>query len=279
MEPALDERGDLAFGAGLAAEEHAAMEPALDERGDVGPRGLPGIDRTAAMEPALDERGDLIAGPCWASWSKPQWSPLSTSGATRTPTSATTAPGRRNGARSRRAGRRQTITCRDANRRAAMEPALDERGDLTDGRHVLGERVAAMEPALDERGDKPGRSRRRRPRGGRNGARSRRAGRPTSGVGHLGWAHRPQWSPLSTSGATWRPRTPLSRRERCRNGARSRRAGRPGAVHPGRRVGRHAAMEPALDERGDLGVQVQRQRPGGAAMEPALDERGDLPYP
>src|SRR6266540_1903909 len=59
------------------------------------------------MEPALDERGDLdgermrVDDGWW-----PQWSPLSTSGATCWPTSRSRPTGwRRNGARSRRAGR------------------------------------------------------------------------------------------------------------------------------------------------------------------------------
>src|SRR6266508_1433316 len=110
------------------------------------------------MEPALDERGDLdgermrvddIAGP--------QWSPLSTSGATSGPES-----------------------CACARVVAAMEPALDERGDLLADFSVTANGVApqwsplstsgatgqrrpplhphrdaAMEPALDERGDPP----------------------------------------------------------------------------------------------------------------------------
>src|SRR6266508_3708886 len=85
------------------------------------------------MEPALDERGDLdgermrvddIAGP--------QWSPLSTSGATSGPES-----------------------CACARVVAAMEPALDERGDLPrPPRRLPHRRPAAMEPALDERGDR-----------------------------------------------------------------------------------------------------------------------------
>ncbi len=88
----------------------------------------------------------------------PQWSPLSTSGAT--------VP---------------TVIGKDSASNAAMEPALDERGDLGDGGDVA-EQVGA----------------------GRNGARSRRAGRPL----HL--------EALS-------------------------------------RLVVIAAMEPALDERGDLG--------------------------
>src|SRR6266542_725466 len=83
----------------------------------------------------------------------------------------------------------------------------------------------------------------------RNGARSRRAGRLERwDAEQTAWA-RPQWSPLSTSGAT------CQERYRERDG--------------------QAAMEPALDERGD----AERQLPGVAelvaAMEPALDERGD----
>src|SRR6266498_2881955 len=115
-----------------------------------------------------------MVGMCLASVS-PQWSPLSTSGATNL------------------AGRGE-----DAQGGAAMEPALDERGDqhrewgiwggLTGrngarsrraGRRVAGRRpgapgTAAMEPALDERGDLP-------------------AAKASSSV------LAPQWSPLSTS--------------------------------------------------------------------------------
>ncbi len=205
----------------------------------------------------------------------PQWSPLSTSGAT---TSHTRQPfvkySCRNGARSRRAGR--PIRCLGrytTNAWAAMEPALDERGDHAPDRTASPPSVAAMEPALDERGDHfcPGRWHR---------------------------TGKPQWSPLSTSGATGR-RCRWPPRFDCRNGARSRRAGRRASQVGGCDLGEDAAMEPALDERGDdelrhagridlvpqwsplstSGATGNTVRPAGpdarAAMEPALDERGD----
>src|SRR6266540_3074700 len=154
-----------------------------------------------------------------------------------------------------------------------MEPALDERGDdhETTGGPPL--HRAAMEPALDERGD-PGRPCwLRSPRRSRNGARSRRAGRPWHNTNRDSALMGPQWSPLSTSGATthltgqhhhrlWPQWSPLSTSgattfaqgdgtERgSRNGARSRRAGRQAGVVGGHQ-GSTAAMEPALDERGD----------------------------
>src|SRR6266542_3562146 len=107
MEPALDERGDPARTrrwrgrssgrngarsrragrparhAGQAHHLAAAMEPALDERGDPGsgPDSGPGAG-LAAMEPALDERGDSETSSESVSTYRPQWSPLSTSGAT-----------------------------------------------------------------------------------------------------------------------------------------------------------------------------------------------------
>src|SRR6266542_3527116 len=84
------------------------MEPALDERGDV---FQPAVD-----EPTTDD--------------EPQWSPLSTSGATR-----------------------PSIRRRGVRMGAAMEPALDERGDPRRGRCTSHPGFAAMEPALDERGD------------------------------------------------------------------------------------------------------------------------------
>jgi len=60
------------------------------------------------MEPALDERGDLGMLRTWIrAPNGPQWSPLSTSGATRVVAGEVGAVGA-----------------------AAMEPALDERGDL-----------------------------------------------------------------------------------------------------------------------------------------------------
>src|SRR6266540_2620122 len=83
----------------------------------------------AAMEPALDERGDPAVAHGSRQCLRPQWSPLSTSGATRVPPAPRSPSARRNGARSRRAGRRgdraKVVTGLDA----AMEPALDERGD------------------------------------------------------------------------------------------------------------------------------------------------------
>src|SRR6266540_262376 len=86
---------------------------------------------------------------------EPQWSPLSTSGATRVPPAPRSPSARRNGARSRRAGRRgdraKVVTGLDA----AMEPALDERGDRRGPATAANRTAAAMEPALDERGDHP----------------------------------------------------------------------------------------------------------------------------
>src|SRR6266508_3568886 len=158
---------------------------------------------------------------------------------------------------------------------------------------------AAMEPALDERGDCgtpcPAHTR----DGCRNGARSRRAGRPASGDDHavLGAAAmepaldergdlldrvqirdvigRPQWSPLSTSGATRHPRwrRPVDICAAMEPALDER--GDPAQVR--RRPGvRNAAMEPALDERGDQEKMPAGFNGFGAAMEPALDERGDL---
>src|SRR6266540_3215420 len=182
----------------------------------------------------------------------PQWSPLSTSGATDRRTPAGRAPSG-----------------------AAMEPALDERGD------VDVHKTSVMT----------------HPR--RNGARSRRAGRPSRPKSMRTSKKEPQWSPLSTSGAT-RPAGHHRRGGPCRNGARSRRAGRrtgrstSSATWWGRngarsrragRLGRAglradgaaaAAMEPALDERGDYWCDMDDPERQAAAMEPALDERGDL---
>ncbi len=107
MEPALDERGDLIADPPAGEGLGAAMEPALDERGDhddpattsssatsrngarsrragrhAGRLGGAGV-LAAAMEPALDERGDMPAASAVPASLPPQWSPLSTSGATR----------------------------------------------------------------------------------------------------------------------------------------------------------------------------------------------------
>src|SRR6266542_2351904 len=83
MEPALDERGDDGHLRGPAADhDGAAMEPALDERGDPAAARLPGAGGRAAMEPALDERGDVVVAHGSRQCLRPQWSPLSTSGAT-----------------------------------------------------------------------------------------------------------------------------------------------------------------------------------------------------
>src|SRR6266508_300351 len=107
------------------------------------------------MEPALDERGAPARPRRWRGRS---------SG--------------RNGARSRRAGRPARHAGQAHHLAAAMEPALDERGDPGSGPESgPGAGLAAMEPALDERGDR-------------------------RGPGRVGDQRMPQWSPLSTSGAT-----------------------------------------------------------------------------
>src|SRR6266545_3625053 len=110
MEPALDERGDRRGPATAAHRTAAAMEPALDERGDLAGNVARLDPGAAAMEPALDERGDQAAVPMWIAEVEPQWSPLSTSGATVTPEEYA-----------------------DIEEGAAMEPALDERGDTSGG--------------------------------------------------------------------------------------------------------------------------------------------------
>src|SRR6266542_4051016 len=214
-----------------------------------------------------------------------------------------------------------------------MEPALDERGDAANSSAVMPSSRAAMEPALDERGDafrrQPAPAAPRR----RNGARSRRVGRPAWTSQRPGRT-RPQWSPLSTSGATrWTFSTPSMTRgpqwsPLSTSGATTATYGdqpltmtepqwsplstsgattiggayvvdrappqwsplsTSGATQPARRrrLWRAvAAMEPALDERGDpaaarlpgAGRRSRRARVAAvlaAAMEPALDERGD----
>ncbi len=192
----------------------------------------------AAMEPALDERGDSM---CFL--------------IRRSVTSS------RNGARSRRAGRRGGHPGPVGAVEAAMEPALDERGDAVcassravsaSGRNGARSRragrpgkiqflqeggyVAAMEPALDERGDRWTGTARSAGRTGRNGARSRRAGRLQAMVWRPATQEAPQWSPLSTSGAT-KLRRFLRLQAYRRNGARSRRAGRPCRPSRGPRTG------------------------------------------
>src|SRR6266545_4122732 len=253
------------------------MEPALDERGDRARHHHRPPGRDAAMEPALDERGDVMRTPvARMSRSQPQWSPLSTSGATTravnldrpvvvwpqwSPLSTSGATGHPP----------QLLPVEPV---AAMEPALDERGDSsawsktediekpqwsplsTSGATVhgpdlfFGDVEAAMEPALDERGDASGGGRRRPHTRCRNGARSRRAGR-------LGASSRSWWN---SGVAAMEPAldergdpVPCERRRRAhrrRNGARSRRAGRPASAYSDV-CDEHAAMEPALDERGD----------------------------
>src|SRR6266545_1763784 len=136
------------------------------------------------------------------------------------------------------------------------------------------QRVAAMEPALDERGDATRAGVSAVTHGCRNGARSRRAGRHLNAIVDTLTRVRPQWSPLSTSGATqelasqatallapqW---SPLSTSGATRHGRQDGQAGR------------GAAMEPALDERGDTLTELVAAGSLEAAMEPALDERGD----
>jgi len=84
-----------------------------------------------------------------------------------------------------------------------------------------------MEPALDERGDTGQRKRLRHPIMGPQWSPLSTSGATSSPIHRRARVWEPQWSPLSTSGATMT--TPLLPR-------------RP----------RRAAMEPALDERGDM---------------------------
>src|SRR6266545_1929526 len=81
------------------------------------------------MEPALDERGDLRSRFRRQAGILPQWSPLSTSGATIHHSRTFVQLRGRNGARSRRAGRLALDPGAELPAGAAMEPALDERGD------------------------------------------------------------------------------------------------------------------------------------------------------
>src|SRR6266540_4716962 len=179
------------------------------------------------MEPALDERGDSLSIVVYR-WRLVRRNGARSRRAGRPPRSSHSSPSDcgRNGARSRRAGRPGWECCapgsgrrrNGARSRRAGRPG--SRADVDRGGQ------AAMEPALDERGDLPGRCR-------------------------VGDQRMPQWSPLSTSGATtladlkdsyvepvpqW---SPLST-----SGATDRRT-------PAGRAPSGAAMEPALDERGD----------------------------
>src|SRR6266542_3531054 len=226
------------------------------------------------MEPALDERGDYAGQLERAGLTPPQWSPLSTSGATRGSTvDGRRRSARRNGARSRRAGR-QAHSRKHEDQAKGRNGARSRRaGRPVDRRQERHPGQAAMEPALDERGD----------------ARS--------------WVVSsdrvsPQWSPLSTSGATSTPcccNWPHS----CRNGARSRRAGRPRRrcrCEPSQRGPQWSPLSTSGATVGELVCPDWRDKPQwsplstsgatslclasvtvqlSAAMEPALDERGD----
>src|SRR6266540_2584527 len=251
MEPALDERGDRHTPASTRTRPRAAMEPALDERGDLDLTELYRSGRGAAMEPALDERGDSSTAVRNGIQDKPQWSPLSTSGATRARGWSRRIGSCRNGARSRRAGRLGHPADALADRVAAMEPALDERGDRPSATQPRAGADAAMEPALDERGDLH------------------------TLLLQLA-TFLPQWSPLSTSGAT--PASVQMRTIPTRaamepaldeRGDR-RRAGLPG-------LARQAAMEPALDERGDVAHLTARQASGTEPQWSPLSTSGATP--
>ncbi len=204
------------------------MEPALDERGDA---SLPmlrtlRVTRQPQWSP-LSTSGATPIGPQRPQANpSPQWSPLSTSGATkllRGQLSARQVAAMEPALDER--GDVVVVVVLVLVERAAMEPALDERGDLVGPRRGEGEVGAAMEPALDERGDRRTRSPAGMPERRRNGARSRRAGRP----GSAGNASAPAGSRNGArSRRAGRPcHCPSSRRPATRrNGARSRRAGR-----------------------------------------------------
>src|SRR6266542_3722977 len=204
MEPALDERGDPPATLGRPTIWRPQWSP-LSTSGatqdqvrnqvqeQVWPQWSP--LSTSGATAAVQPQQPIGLRPQWsplstsgATWlgmlrawirAPPQWSPLSTSGATRQPCRCGSRRSSRNGARSRRAGRPARTLPRGRPAHAAMEPALDERGDHPRRPERLLRRAgAAMEPALDERGD-----------------------RQTSSESVS--TYRPQWSPLSTSGATW----------------------------------------------------------------------------
>ena len=157
--------------------------------------------RLAAMEPGHEDRED-----CWqavrvriASANLPQWSPVTKTGKT---------------------DRGGTACMLDVPQwspvtktgKTARAHARDDAAGL-----------AAMEPGHEDRED-PGSSRARAPSTCRNGARSRRPGRPA----RPRWTFRPcapQWSPVTKTGKTKRPGLDAAG-GLCRNGARSRRPGR-----------------------------------------------------
>ena len=228
----------------------------------------------------------------------PQRSPLTESGATVDPSGGPLCgTGRRNGARSRRAGRRRGDSPCRRSRSPQRSPLTESGATRAASKAIYCSWPPATEPAHGERGDlvshcPAGRKLREKPQRSpltesgatqkvlgdpaptevsRNGARSRRAGQQSS---HVDRAQH------STG---------------CRNGARSRRAGRPVDVQrlnvdqeapteplteSGATAGRCtsdavqlAATEPAHGERGDLHRELYVTR--SAATEPAHGERGD----
>src|SRR6266545_2349333 len=203
------------------------------------------------MEPALDERGDLPSNdhPLMPA-PTPQWSPLSTSGATIHHSRTFVQLRGRNGARSRRAGRLALDPGAELPAGAAMEPALDERGDSVTLAGIWSTFKEPQWSPLSTSGATRPRSTCTRPRVCRNGARSRRAGRRPRDHGRA----------ASPPG---------------RNGARSRRAGRPGQALLAPVAAAKPQWSPLSTSGATLAQHQPRQRPDGAAMEPALDERGD----
>ncbi len=178
MEPALDERGDWY----ALPEELRVRMPQWSPLSTSGATGAVGDDRGGSHRPQwspLSTSGATVADVASrAVIDTPQWSPLSTSGATDGLVRAEDRGERRNGARSRRAGR------------------------PSPRRPSPGWRRCRNGARSRRAGRRPGRTPAARSTHRRNGARSRRAGRPVLDIIESSYPDGPQWSPLSTSGAT-----------------------------------------------------------------------------
>ena len=232
----------------------------------------------------------------------PQWSPLAESGASTSPSSATTpttrpqwSPLAESGARdggggatSVRAIVPQWSPLAESGARrpggagegragcAAVESARGERSetDSSDGLMHGRSRRSGVRSRRAEREDVG--SLAQRGHRGRSGVRSRRAERGAVKLWSLAQAGLPQWSPLAESGARsarGRVRPPGPR---GRSGVRSRRAERAGVHGDGARVGQDAAVESARGERSErrAGSRPRRRRACRSGVRSRRAERG-----
>ena len=177
MEPGHEDREDRSPGRSRWPSSRPQWSP-VTKTGKTCPLAPPRPGRRAAMEPGHEDREDTLPTATTLAQSWPQWSPVTKTGKTRSRSVTFFGSRSRNGARSRRPGRRRSC--------GPPGPASSRRNGARSRRPGRRARAPGDPDALDRAAMEPGHEDRE--------DRCTKGNRPSQSM--------PQWSPVTKTGKT-----------------------------------------------------------------------------